>query len=259
VRCEPGRLLCQEALIPEEVVFLLDGRVVLKNQAGETRQLEAPAALGFEELLEDNPMVESARTIEAAVCLTLAGEEIRLLLADNAQLASGLFQMVCSRSDQTVRLVVKGNPSEQGLAATGSELKPIEKGLVLKTVPLFSDVSPQDMIALAAVASEVRLPAGSQLFSEADPPAFYALVSGELCVESLSNGPELHAGPSDVIGLYETLAGIGLACRARVTAEGIALRIDREDLFDLLAQHSGLLRQIFSTLFRMRASRQTPA
>lgn len=259
VRCEPGRLLCQEALIPEEVVFLLDGRVALKNQAGGTRQLEAPAALGFEELLEDNPMVESARTVEAAVCLTLAGEEIRLLLADNAQLVSGLFQMVCSRSDQTVRLVVRGNPSEQGLPVTGSELKPIEKGLVLKTVPLFSDVSPQDMIALATVASEVRLLAGSQLFSEADPPALYALVSGELCIESLSDGPPLHAGPSDVIGLYETLAGIGLECRARVTAEGIALRIDREDLFDLLAQRSGLLRQIFSTLFRMRAARKMAA
>ncbi len=69
---------------------------------------------------------------------------------------------------------------------------------------------------------------------------------------SIEGRPEspLIAGPSDVIGIYETLAGIDFEFSARVRKDGIALRIDREDLFDLLVQRSALLRQVFGALFR---------
>jgi CRP-like cAMP-binding protein len=110
-----------------------------------------------------------------------------------------------------------------------------------------------EIIPLAAVAAEVRLTEGSDLFSEADHPAIYALISGELSIERRQDSP-ICAGPSDVIGIYETLAGINFAFAARVKQDGIALRIDREELFDLLAQRSVLLRQVFGALFRNQAA-----
>jgi len=117
--------------------------------------------------------------------------------------------------------------------------------------------APEEIIHLAAVATEVPLTPGAQLFGEADPPALYAVLSGELVIESSGNGESPHAGPTDIVGIFETLAGLDFACSARILREGVALRVDREDLFDLLSQRSGLLRQVFSALFRTRPFRNT--
>ena len=252
LRYGPGHVLCQEARVPETVQFLLSGRVALNRPGGETRILAAPAALGFQEVLEDRAMSETVCTLETAVCVALTNEDLLTMLGDNSKLVQGLFQMLSCESDPGKRSVVRGNPSEQGVLFAGNGLSPIERGLVLRTTPVFSEVSPEEIIPLAAVATEVRLTPGAQLFSEADPPALYAVLSGELALEWSGNGERILAGPKDIVGIFETFAGMDFECRAEVVREGIALRVDREDLFDLLSQRSGLLRQVFSALFRTR-------
>jgi CRP-like cAMP-binding protein len=114
-------------------------------------------------------------------------------------------------------------------------------------------VSADEIIAVAAVAAEIRMSAGSDLFAESDRPAIYALISGEVSIEG-NLEPPLVAGPSDMIGIYETLTGIDSEYHARVRQSGIALRISHENLFDLLVQRSALLRQIFSALFRKQSA-----
>jgi ATP:ADP antiporter, AAA family len=251
---EPGRLLCQEQLVPESVRILLNGRVAVTRSGAETRQIEAPAVLAFQEILEDRPMTESARTVDMSVCLTLTSEEIRALLAENSDLVSGLFQMLCRDSGQMRLVVLKGNQPPQSIFPANGDLNPIEKGLALKTIPVFSLVSPDEIIPLASVAVETRLIEGSELFPEAGEPAIYVMVSGELLINT-REGSNISAGPGDVVGLYETLAGIHCEFRTRVGRAGIALRIDREDLFDLLGQRSTLLRQVFSALFQYQAAK----
>jgi AAA family ATP:ADP antiporter len=248
VRLEPGHLLCQEALVPETVQFLLNGRVAISRHDGETHDIEAPAVLAFQEVLEERPMAESVRTTDMTVCLTLTGEEIQTLMADNGNLVPGLFHMLC-RDSHAGQLVVKGHQPINSTSSADGKFNPIEKGLVLKSIPVFSQVSPDEIFALAAIASEVRLTAGTTLFTEADRPAIFVLISGELSIEGRMESASV-ASPSDVIGVYETLAGLNFDFHARVVQGGLALRIDREDLFDLLIQRSALLRQVFGALFR---------
>ena len=252
VRSEPGHLLYEEALVPETVHFLLNGHVAVTRSGEEAQQIEAPAVLAFQEVLEERPMIESVRTTDMAVCLTLTSEEIQALLVDNSNLVSGLFQMLC-RGSQIERGVVKGHQSLSSALPADGNLNPIEKGFVLKTIPIFSRVSADEIVAVASVATEIPLSAGMDLFVEADRPAIYALISGEASIEG-NTGPPLIAGPSDLIGIYETLAGIDFEFRARVRRNGIALRISHEDLFDLLIQRSALLRQIFGALFRNQSA-----
>ncbi len=254
VRYVPGQVLCQQARVPDTVRFLISGRVALHQPGREPRILEAPAALGFQEVLEDRPMCETVDTIEAAICVELTNEELLAMLGDNSELVQGLFQMLSGESDSERRLVVKGNRSEPGLPFERNGLNSIKKGLVLKTIPVFSEISTDEIIPLAAVAAEACLMRGAQLFGEGDPPALYAILSGELALELPGNGGCLRAGPADVVGIFETLAGKNFACSAQVLSDGLALQIDREDLFDLLSQHSGLLRQVFRALFRTRPS-----
>jgi ATP:ADP antiporter, AAA family len=252
VRSDPGRTICQESLVPESVQFLLNGRVAVTRAGVPSGQIEAPAVLAFQEVLEERPMSESVRTTDLSVCLTLTSEEIQALLADNSDLVPGLFQMLC-RDSEGERIVVKGSESVRSALPTSGNLNAIERGLVLKTIPVFSQVSPDEAIALASVATEINLAAGSILFTESDRPAIYALISGNLSIEAESRAPII-AGPSDVVGIYQTLAGLDFQFHARVVHNGIALRIEREDLFDLLVQRSALLRQVFSALFRGQAA-----
>ena len=64
------------------------------------------------------------------------------------------------------------------------------------------------------------------------------------------------AGPGDAVGIYETLAGgesgaIGRdPLRLVVARAGTGLRIERDDLFDLLRLYPDLLQQLFASLFR---------
>jgi CRP-like cAMP-binding protein len=256
VRHESGRLLEQETLVPESVHFLLDGRVVCSAPGKEMRNVEAPAALGFIELLEGKPLRETVRADGAAVTMTLSRDEFRTLLSENTELVQGLFKSLCGDPGRAGQLVMKGIPSDTHFASLS--LKPIEKALIFQGIPIFSGLSADGTLALSSIAIETSLAAGSVLFGEGEPPALLALVSGEICLESPA-GPPVHAMPSDAIGIQETLAGIPFDCRARVLREGLALRIDREDLFDLLAHRPEILQEFFGALFRRPAARQQAA
>jgi hypothetical protein len=52
--------------------------------------------------------------------------------------------------------------------------------------------------------------------------------------------------PGGTVGLMETLAGLPMAGRARVTTAGQALRLDQNRLFDVLADHVDLMQGLFS-------------
>jgi len=55
------------------------------------------------------------------------------------------------------------------------------------------------------------------------------------------------------VGVYETLGGLEAGgWRGHVTRAGVTLRIDREALFDLLADQIDLLQGLFSALQRTR-------
>ena len=61
----------------------------------------------------------------------------------------------------------------------------------------------------------------------------------------------------DVVGMYEALSGRFMTSHGTVATAGSALRIDRADLFELMADNIPLLQGIFSGL--LHASAATPA
>jgi hypothetical protein len=73
---------------------------------------------------------------------------------------------------------------------------------------------------------------------------FHVLI-GEI---SLDNGgaPPIVLGPGRTIGVAETLAGLSPRRRATVTRAGHALRVDHDELFDVLSDHVDLLQGVFS-------------
>ena len=259
VRHETATTLLNEGAVPDNLYLLLDGRVVATSRRTNPLEITPPATLGFEELLNGNLLSRTIKTLEPCVSLRLSSDEMRTLLADNTDLVQGFFRTLSGRDPKSgERAVLKGNADEELVRLAVGQLTPIQKVLALQRISVFSRVSATEMRHLAAIAHQVQLEEGAVLSGEADPPVVCIVLSGALLLEADGSIPALRAEPGDVVGMHEALAGgtAGAAGprprRLTVAEAGAALRIDRDDLYDLLGQRPDLLQQIFSALFGKR-------
>ena len=258
IRYENGRVLCQEGVVPEQLQFLLDGIVTAKAGGQDGREIVPPAALGFEQILDGSAMPETLRTSDSAVCLALGRDQFRTLLSENTELVKGLFRVLAGGRRAADRPVMTRRQSAV-LKLHEGPLTPIEKVLMLQNVPVFADIAPDEMRHLASIASEVPMNDGSTLFTESDPSAVWVVLSGSAALESVSGGEVVATEAGDVVGIYDTLAGTPIGRRGRVVATGRALRITREDLFDMFGQRPELLRQMLRALLRAPAETALPS
>jgi CRP-like cAMP-binding protein/HEAT repeat protein len=249
IRYEKGRVLYQEGAVPEQLQFLLDGAVTSQAGGQDGREITPPAALAFEQILDGSVMHETIRTSDSTVCLAIDRDQFRKLLSDNTELVKGLFRMVAGGPQAAGRPVITRSTSPT-LKLPAGALTPIEKVLMLQRLPVFGEVAPDQMRHLASIVIEVPLDEGSTMFSEADPSAGWVILAGHAVLESAESGDLITVRAGDVIGLYAMLAGTPVARRARVNDTVRALRIDREELFDLFGQRPELLQQMLSALFR---------
>jgi CRP-like cAMP-binding protein len=254
-RFESGRTLVQPGTVPDCAQFLLDGRAEADENGGAVA-IHAPSIVGFSELLEGRAFSSAVRATDVTVTLTLTSDELRTLFADNTDLVEGLFRtlvgLLSGEGRGGITRAEGARPAETPEGGPGTSLTPIEKVLALRSVPIFSGVAAEEMVQLASIARQVPLEPGTTQARESDPPALYVLLSGELTLDAAgsSGEPPTTAAAGDVVGLVETLAGTPIGRTVVVSRTGCALRIEREDLFDLLGQQPTLLQQLFSALFR---------
>jgi len=255
-RFERGRTLVHAGTVPDCAQFLLDGHAEADGEGEEAVAIHAPSIVGFSELLEGRAFASAVRATDVTVTLTLTSDELRTLFADNTDLVEGLFRTLVAlwsgEGRGGVTRAEGARPAELPEGAPATLLTPIEKVLALRNVPIFSGVAAEEMVQLASIARQLPLEPGATQARESDPPALYVLLSGELTLEpSTSSGERTTtAAAGDVIGLVETLAGTPIGRSVVASRKGCALRIEREDLFDLLGQQPALLQQLFSALFR---------
>ena len=258
VRHQPGTLLLQEGSVPDTIHVLLDGRVVASGQDSAPFTIEAPAPLGFVQALQGVPMRRSIRTLDATVTLALTVDELRTLLADNTDLVRGLFSTLADRVDPATCQNVQSTgaaPELERIAADG--VLPVEKILALQRVPVFARIAADEMGALAGITHTVTMTAGTALFSQSAPAALWLILSGEVSLDDPADGTQVVARSGDVIGSMCMLSGAPLGKSADVLRSGATLRIDRDELFDLLGERPELLRQLFEGMFRVGADAAT--
>jgi ATP:ADP antiporter, AAA family len=254
IRHEAGEVLAQAGTPPEFVHLLLDGTVVAQAE-GTPRTIEAPASLGLIEALQGQPVREGLRAGARAVTLALSVDDLRTLLSENTDLVGGLFECLSEHASCAGCGVVQLSTAATKDVDTrpGEPVRAVEKVLALERAALFARLSADEATHLATIAHTVPLTAGAPLFAESDPPAIWIVMSGEISLGG-AEGPAMPVRAGDVLGALETLAGKPIGQAATVVREGVALRIDRDDLFELLGERPALLRQLFTGMFRMTGS-----
>jgi CRP-like cAMP-binding protein len=257
VRHEAGSVLLQDGMVPDTVHFLLDGRVSVTSQHAGPAALTAPAAIGIDEALQGVPATSGARAADLVVTLAVPVDELRTLLADNTDLVRGLFATLTDASGGRPLVMATGAATEFASLVRGG-LSPVERVLALQRVSLFSRVDAPDMLALAGAARTIEFSQGGRLFETSAPPALWIVLSGEVALEA-PDSPPVAVDAGSVIGISALLKGGPIGVGAEGIRSGVALRVDREDLFDLIEQRPALLQQLFVTLFKSVDAERVPA
>jgi CRP-like cAMP-binding protein len=251
VRYESGRALYQRGETVGSVQFLLDGTVTVATADG-TRDVVAPAALGVEELLEGAPMVVTVTAAEPSIALLLSADDFLELLSENVELAEGIFRMMIeSRGLATGHPLIRGSLAPDLKDRGRDDLRPIDRVLLMQSSPLLAHATATQLWRLSAIARPITIQAGKTVVEHGGEASILIVLSGSLSVDAPEGGGTATAG--DVIGMYETLAGAKLDATIAALTAAHVLRLDRDALFELLADYTDLLQGVFSKLVRQGA------
>ena len=247
----PGDTLLAEGQVPDALHVLLDGTLTASTRAGRSRQLAAPALVGVAPALVGRRSRETVRAHGHAITLAIPRDELLTVLAGSTGLVQGLFRaMAESMPSVRVPRALRGTAPKQ-VAGFPGEISAVQRVLALQQVPLFAHVSADGLLQLGALTRVEPFDGGDLLSRTAETP-LRVILRGTLTVERPStDDPARHAGPGDTIGVYEVLAGVPRATGADhvvATETGAALRLNRDELFDLLGQRPALLEQLFAAI-----------
>jgi len=130
------------------------------------------------------------------------------------------------------------------------ELSTLDRAIRLQNVDLFSDLK-TDMLALvASIAKQVRVEADETLFErDSAMEALYVVLDGRIAMRR-DEARLFSVGPDETIGNWALFDEQPSVVTAIAESETWLLRIDREDFFDLLADHSDVSRALFQALFK---------
>ena len=248
-RFEAGRVLYRRGEQPRTVQFLLDGHVRSTDAAGVT-EIAAPAPLAVEQVLEGSPMPGTVTATGRVISLILTNDEFLALLSENVELAEGIFRLLIHSHQLGVgHTLLHGTVAPELKERAATELQPVDRLLLLQSSPLLAHATAAQLWRLSAIARPVTLAVNTVPIARGGEAAILIILGGSLRVET-PDGEAATATAGDVIGMYETLGGSRFDATLKVLSPVTALRLERDSLFELLADHTDLLQGIFSILLR---------
>ena len=186
---------------------------------------------------------------EPSITLSLTKDQFLALLSENVELAEGLFRnLIESHRLTTGRTLIAGTLPEDARTRAQDDQRPVDRLLLLQSSPLLAHATAHQLWRLTAIARHVTVAGGKTIMERGGEASIVIVLSGSLSVESPSSVGTANEG--DVIGMYETLAGVRIDATVTAHTESHVLRLDRAALFELLADHTDLLQGVFSALLR---------
>jgi len=129
-------------------------------------------------------------------------------------------------------------------------LTTLEKAIRLQKVELFSDMETDALALAASIAEQIQCDPGTVLFKESgSADALYIVLDGRI---KLTRGSReiFSVGPGETLGnwaLFDDQPSVATATCAEPTG---LLKIEREDFFDLLADHAEMTQKMFKGLVK---------
>jgi HEAT repeat protein/CRP-like cAMP-binding protein len=231
----------------EDVFFLIDGTLELIDDSRAARAVAAPAVVNFEEVLQGTQLRSTVRSMNRTIGFRIASTSFLTMVSDNVLMAQRLFQLLLTEA----RLGASAGLPAPAAADARMASAAVNIASPFRQEPLLAGATATQLLALAAVATELPLVGGTSLFEADAPPAVYQVLRGQVRIESAGQAPMLVSAGA-TFGLADTLAGTPSAWRALAATDGQALRIDRERLFEVLADHVDLMQSVLTSILALR-------
>jgi CRP/FNR family cyclic AMP-dependent transcriptional regulator len=126
----------------------------------------------------------------------------------------------------------------------------VEKVLFLKTIDLFRSIPGEDLVRLAQITEEIRFEPGDVLISEGElGESLFLIAAGRVRVEK--RGVRVtDLGERECVGEMAILDSEPRSATVRAIEPVTALRIEREDFYDLLQEKLEIAQAIIKVLTR---------
>ena len=183
----------------------------------------------------------------SVITLTMTTEEFLTLVSENVEIAQGIFRLLLDGHADASHTVLHGQLTPELQKRVADGLQALDGLILLQSSPLLGRATSAELVKLAAIARVTALAPGATIFKPGDEAAIYAMLTGTVNVGDEGGHPE-RADSGDLVGLYEALSGRYMPATGTVGDKGAALRIDRAELFELMADNIGLLQGVFSGL-----------
>jgi len=202
------------------------------------------------------PLVEHrTRTSELAKMFPDAAAELRAAVTDPVR-------AVISGTDQWLRTCAAVGWPEQAESLDSdlyreiqTMLPLIEQILFLQSVPIFRELSGEELHFIAGITIEVSIPKGETLFHAGDPgDAMYLVLDGSVSIR-LDGQEIVSMGKRDCFGEMAVLDNLPRSADAVAAEDTELLRIDAQSFDELLQEKHQIVKGIFKVLSsRLRES-----
>jgi hypothetical protein len=151
---------------------------------------------------------------------------------------------------------VEAGPRTRGVLARGgdTEMGPmaqIEMMVFLQGVDLFAHCNAEQVLRMAAIASEHSYEKGEVIFRrEETADSLYCVVEGKVRLDA-DDGTGVVVGPSGRFGVLDILSGRTRLGDAVAASDSRVLIIEAEDFFDLLSNNIEIVRALFQSVIAL--------
>jgi len=129
-------------------------------------------------------------------------------------------------------------------------LTTLDRAIRLQKVELFSDLDTELLALVASIAEQIEANEGVALVEQGGRlDALYVVLSGRIEMRR-SGAIVFTVGPDETIGNWALFDRGPSVVTAVAAQDSWLLKIDREDFFDLLADHAEVSRELFQALFK---------
>jgi AAA family ATP:ADP antiporter len=198
----------------------------------------------------------SAIGIVLAALYNVWDEEIAALYPMVKTLAEEAEEPMVKETAAWVCHKVEAGPRTRGVLARGGEsdmgpMAQIEMMVFLQGVDLFAHCNADQVLRLAAIASEHAYEKGEVIFRREEPAdSLYCVVEGRVRLDA-DEGTGVVVGPSGRFGVLDILSGQKRLGDAVAASDSRVLIIEAEDFFDLLSNNIEIVRALFRSVIAL--------
>ncbi|MBD3383789.1 cyclic nucleotide-binding domain-containing protein [candidate division KSB1 bacterium] len=127
-------------------------------------------------------------------------------------------------------------------------LTSIEKVLFLQDIDIFENTATEDLAFIAAITEEIEAKANTVLYKEEEKAdSMYLVIEGSVKLHQKER-EVMTAKPKDFFGTWALFDDEPRVVSATTLEECRLLKIDREEFYDLLADHTKITQGVLKTL-----------